>query len=61
MLRIGSRNHGITEATLREDFEIAEQIQRGLSMETSQRFHFGRFEGALEAFNRTVEAYLAEA
>ena len=56
-----SRNHGITEATLREDFEIAEQIQRGISMEHPQRFHFGRFEGALEAFNRTVDEFLAEA
>lgn len=52
------KNHGITEATLREDFEIGEQIQRGISAEYPQRFHFGRFEGALALFNQTVDSYL---
>ena len=55
------KNHEITEATLREDFEIGEHIQSGLSAEFPQRFRFGRFEGALAVFNQTVDAYLDSA
>ena len=55
------KNHEITEATLREDFEIGEHIQSGLSAEFPQRFRFGRFEGALAVFNQTVDAYLDNA
>ena len=55
-----NKNHAITEATLKEDFEIAEGIQRGLSARHPQTFYFGRYEGALTAFNELVERYLAE-
>ena len=49
------RNHDITVATLAEDFAIAESIQGGLSSGANEELRFGRFEGALDRFNRTVE------
>jgi len=55
-----NKNHAITETTLKEDFEIAEGIQRGISELHSQTFYFGRYEGALTAFNELVERYLTE-
>lgn len=48
------RNHAITMTTLREDFEIGEGIQRGLASGANSELNFGRFEGALEAFNTLV-------
>jgi phenylpropionate dioxygenase-like ring-hydroxylating dioxygenase large terminal subunit len=53
------RNHDITERTLREDFEIAEGIQQGFHTDFSQQLYFGRFESALEIFNKQVERYLS--
>ncbi len=49
------RNHDITVRTLAEDFAIGESIQRGLDSGANEAFRFGRFEGALDRFNRTVE------
>ena len=51
------RNHAITMKTLMEDFDIGEGIQRGLASGANQSLHFGRFEGALAAFNHSVDAY----
>ena len=56
-----SRNHDITVKTLNEDFDIGEGIQAGLESGANTHLTFGRFEGALEVFNRTVEAFLQEA
>ena len=53
------RNHDITERTLREDFGIAEGIQQGFHADFSQQLYFGRFESALEVFNKQVERYLS--
>ncbi len=53
------KNHGITARTLSEDFAIGESIQSGLSSGANSELRFGRFEGALDRFNRTVEAELA--
>ena len=50
------RNHAITMMTLKEDFDIGEGIQRGLATGANSELNFGRFEGALEAFNQTVDA-----
>ena len=55
------KNHGITVRTLSEDFAIGEGIQSGLSSGANTALHFGRFEGALDRFNRIVEKELAAA
>jgi phenylpropionate dioxygenase-like ring-hydroxylating dioxygenase large terminal subunit len=51
-------NLSITLATLDEDFEIGESIQRGLASGTNQALTFGRNEGLLTAFNSWVERLL---
>ena len=51
-------NLKITLATLDEDFEIGESIQRGLASGTNQALTFGRNEGLLAAFNSWVERLL---
>lgn len=53
-----AKNHAITVRTLNEDFDIGEGIQAGLESGANTHLTFGRFEGALEVFNRTVEDYL---
>lgn len=53
-----ARNHAITTATLEEDFAIGESAQSTLSSGANTHMLFGRFEGALDAFNKTVEAHL---
>ena len=55
------KNHEITARTLAEDFAIGESIQRGLSSGANDALRFGRFEGALDRFNRVVEEELAAA
>ena len=55
-----TRNHAITTTTLREDFDIGENIQAGLSSMVNQHLTFGRFEGALDKFNQFVEQALVE-
>ena len=52
------RNHDITRVTLDEDFEIGESIQAGIASGANDNMLFGRFEGALDAFNQVVESYL---
>lgn len=52
------RNHAITMMTLEEDIRIGEGIHAGLSSGANEHFLFGRFEGALDRFNRTVTDYL---
>ncbi|MEO0398492.1 MAG: aromatic ring-hydroxylating dioxygenase subunit alpha [Pseudomonadota bacterium] len=52
------RNHEITTVTLDEDFEIGESIQSTLTSGANTHLNFGRFEGALHQFNRTVEEHL---
>lgn len=49
-----ARNHAITRATLDEDFELGEGIQAGLASGANSELTFGRFEGALAAFNQSV-------
>ncbi len=50
-----TRNHQLTLVTLQEDFALAEGIQRGLASGANRALNFGRFEGALAAFNRSVD------
>lgn len=52
------RNHEITRVTLDEDFVIGESIQSTLTSGANEDMIFGRFEGALDAFNRVVDARL---
>jgi len=52
------RNHQITRTTLDEDFVIGERMQATLLSGANQNMLFGRFEGALDAFNQTVENHL---
>lgn len=55
-----ARNHAITLETLTEDFDIAAGIQSGLDSGANSHLTFGRFEGALAAFNRRVERCLED-
>ena len=55
------RNHEITAGTLSEDYAIGESIQSGLLSGANEELRFGRFEGALDRFNRIVERDLAAA
>ena len=52
------KNHEITVRTLAEDFAIGESIQSGLPSGANDELRFGRFEGALDRFNRIVEREL---
>lgn len=54
-----TRNHALTITTLREDFDLAEGIQRGLGSGANRHLNFGRFEGALVVFNRCVDEAIA--
>ena len=55
-----ARNHGITSMTLDEDFVIGESMQSTLSSGANRHMTFGRFEGALDAFNQAIEAELQD-
>jgi hypothetical protein len=48
-----------TKQTLDEDFEIAEQIQRGMHTGVNEVFRFAGFEGALTRWHRRLEQKLA--
>ena len=52
------RNHAITRTTLAEDFDIGVAVQAGLASGANESLTFGRYEGALDSFNRQVEAAL---
>lgn len=51
-------NHKITMMTLQEDFDIGEGIQAGLASGANDTLTFGRFEGALDTFNRSVASFI---
>ena len=51
-------NHDITLRTLQEDFDIGAGVQAGFASGANREHLFGRYEGALDVFNRTVEACL---
>ncbi|WP_231871112.1 SRPBCC family protein [Halioglobus sp. HI00S01] len=53
------KNHAFTVLTLDEDFQLAEDIQSGLASDANSRLNFGRFEGALDTFNRIVDQAIA--
>ncbi len=53
-----ANNHRITSMTLDEDFIIGESVQSTLMSGANTDMLFGRFEGALDAFNRVVDARL---
>jgi phenylpropionate dioxygenase-like ring-hydroxylating dioxygenase large terminal subunit len=52
------RNHEITRTTLDEDFVIGESMQSTLKSGANENMIFGRFEGALDTFNRVVDAHM---
>lgn len=54
-------NHRITSVTLDEDFAIGESIQSGLKSGANDHVTFGRFEGALDKFNRLVRNMVEQA
>lgn len=53
-----AQNHAITMRTLKEDFDIGVGVQAGFASRANTDHTFGRYEGALDLFNRTVESYL---
>ena len=53
------RNHEITCTTLTEDFDIGESVQAGLKSGANEHLTFGRFEGALAAFNTQIDKALS--
>lgn len=53
------RNHQISITALKEDFELGEEIQSGFASRGNPTHLFGRFEGALNRFNRAVEEMLS--
>ena len=54
------RNHRFTLETLSEDFVLAEEIQRGLGTGANEVLRFGRFEDALAAWHRRLDARLGD-
>jgi phenylpropionate dioxygenase-like ring-hydroxylating dioxygenase large terminal subunit len=53
-----SANHAFTKKTLDEDFEIAEQIQRGMKSGANEHYRFACFESALTAWHRRLNEKL---
>ena len=53
------KNQQITVTALMEDFELGEEIQAGFASRGNPSHLFGRFEGALNRFNLTIEEMLA--
>ena len=53
------KNHQITSTTLNEDFVIGESIQNGFASGANDVITFGRFEGALPEFHRTIRRHTA--
>ena len=53
-----ANNQEMTWTTLDEDFSIGENIQAGLKTGANEHLTFGRFEGALAAFNQNVNSRL---
>ena len=55
-----SRNHALTEETPIEAFEIGAAVEKGFAAGADRGLRFGRYEDALDAFNRGVEAVLGQ-
>jgi phenylpropionate dioxygenase-like ring-hydroxylating dioxygenase large terminal subunit len=55
------RGNDLVDAGAAEDREVACAIQRALGSEANEFFEFGRFEGALTHFHRSLRALLGEA
>lgn len=53
------KNQKITVTALMEDFELGEEIQAGFASKGNPSHLFGRFEGALNRFNKVVEEMIA--
>ncbi len=49
-----AHNQTITVNTLKEDFELGDEIQKGLSSGANTQLTFGRFEGALAQFSHVL-------
>ncbi|MBT8470439.1 MAG: hypothetical protein KJN97_16965, partial [Deltaproteobacteria bacterium] len=54
-------NSVFTKKTLEEDFEIAEQIQRGIQTGANEYFRFANFEGALTHWHERLNEQLGRA
>lgn len=52
-------NHAFTKKTLYEDFELAEQIQRGVDSGANTHFRFASFEGALTHWHDQIDRVIA--
>jgi phenylpropionate dioxygenase-like ring-hydroxylating dioxygenase large terminal subunit len=52
---------GLAPRGAAEDFHVARTIQRGLASGSNEYLQFGRFEGAIAHFHRTLDAALAAA
>ena len=52
-------NLNLNMEVLDEDFVLAEGIQRGFAMGANETVTFGRYEGALDRFNKLIEAHLS--
>lgn len=50
---------GLAPRGAAEDFAVARSIQRGLASGANDVLQFGRFEGAIAHFHRTLDAALA--
>jgi hypothetical protein len=62
--RDGAPPRGQPDLVLRgaeEDFNVARSIQRGLASGANESLQFGRFEGAIAHFHRSLDAALAGA
>ena len=55
------RNHDITMHTLSEDFDIGQSIQSGFASGANDDLRFGRYEGALDKFNKLVDDHVRRA
>lgn len=55
-----TKNHAFSVTTLNEDFDLGESIQSGLLSGANTHLRFGRFEGALQHFNKTVRDHLQD-
>ncbi len=51
-------NHALTVTTLREDFKIAEQVQRGAASGANEHYRFARFEAALSRWHELIDMKL---
>lgn len=55
-----NKNHEITDFTLNEDWDLAEQIQRGISSGANETFRFASFEDIIVQRHARFDALIAE-